>query len=60
MRKYNRPEIEALALEVIDVTSGGEKAALEMKNDTAAFGTIAGEVKVVEQNIAKMSNTWQW
>ena len=57
MKMYIKPEIEALALETVDVieTSYEEagKAALNDANVTA-------EVVVIEQQIAEMSTDWQW
>ena len=57
MKKYNKPEIETLALETVDVieTSGDTAAA----NALANKGVVA-EVKTIEENIAQMQNTWSW
>ena len=55
MKKYNTPEIEALALETIDViaTSGNLAAEEELKelgyNEATAIGDIAA-----------FGNTWSW
>ena len=58
MTKYNKPTIEALALETIDViaASGMEDAvaALEGKLDSSV------NVQEIAQNIADMKNSWSW
>ena len=65
MKKYNKPEIVALALEAVDVieTSGGEKAAAIIGKDADLMvdgkSTVA-TVQVVEQQITAMSNKWSW
>lgn len=66
MKKYNKPEIVALALEMVDVieTSGGEKAAAIIGQDSEFTGENAANapatVQVVKQQIADMSNKWSW
>ena len=56
MKKYNTPEIEALALETIDViaTSGNLAAAEELEK----LGYTA-EAKAIG-DIAAFGNTWSW
>lgn len=56
MKKYNTPEIVALALETVDVieTSGNYAAAEELGS------SITADVKVIEENIGSMSTTWSW
>ena len=57
MKKYNTPEIEALALETIDViaTSGDRAAAEALGKEYAAKAEALG-------NIATdfTTNTWSW
>ena len=64
MKKYNKPEIVALALEAVDVieTSGGEKAAAVMGQDTTIEGGAPAQknIQVIEQQITSMKNTWSW
>jgi hypothetical protein len=64
MKKYNKPEIVALALEAVDVieTSGGEKAAAVMGQDTEITGgaPVKDNIQVIEQQITAMKNTWSW
>ena len=57
MRKYNKPEIVALALETIDVieTSGTKLAA-----DSLAQQGITANVTKIEKQITEMNNTWSW
>ncbi len=58
MKKYNKPEIETLALETIDVieTSGGYAAATELGKNA----NVVADVQTIEQNIASMQSTWSW
>ena len=58
MRKYNKPEIETLALETVDVieTSGIEGTTAALK---AQQGVVATP-QTLEGNIATMSTDWQW
>lgn len=60
MKKYNKPEIETLALETVDVieTSGDTAAANALKENNK--GSVVADVKSIEENIATMSNSWQW
>ena len=56
MKKYNTPEIEALALETIDViATSGHEAAIE------ALGDVAGGKYVSEGDIADFTTgAWNW
>ena len=57
MKKYNKPEIETLALETVDVIeTSGTTAALDALKDNG----ITANVQTIEQNIAQMQNTWSW
>ena len=59
MKFYTKPEIEALALEVVDVietSAGGAKNALM----ESAGGKVTAEVQVIKEQIAEMSTDWQW
>ena len=58
MKFYSKPEIEALALETVDVieTSGAEEAQVALSEDAA----VTAEVKVIDEQISKMSTDWQW
>ena len=58
MKFYNTPEIEALALETVDVieTSGAELAKVALSGDT----DVTAEVKLIDEQISKMSTDWQW
>ena len=59
MKKYNTPEIEALALETIDViaTSGDDAAAKLLKETYDSYGEVnvqdGGELK-------NFNGTWSW
>ena len=59
MKFYSKPEIEALALEVVDVietSAEGAKNALE----NVEGGKVTAEVQVIKEQIAEMSTDWQW
>ena len=67
MKKYNKPEIVALALEAVDVieTSGGAKAAAIIGKDAdltseGVVKSAPAAIQVVEQQITAMSNKWSW
>ena len=63
MKKYNKPEIVALALEAVDVieTSGGAKAAAVIGQDADMQDKNApATIQVIEQQITSMKNTWSW
>jgi hypothetical protein len=59
MKKYNKPTIEALALETIDViaASGADVAAAELADK---LGVQPGQVKAIAQDIVDMKNQWSW
>ncbi len=58
MKFYSKPEIEALALETVDVieTSGAEMAQAALSKDA----DVDAEVKVIDEQISRMSIDWQW
>ena len=59
MKFYTKPEIEALALEVVDVietSAEGAKTALQETTD----GKVTADVAVIKEQIAEMSTDWQW
>jgi hypothetical protein len=64
MKKYNKPEIVTLALDVVDVieTSGGAKAAAVIGQDDKIEGgaPVQANIQVIEQQITAMSNKWSW
>ena len=57
MKFYTKPEIEALALEVVDVI---ETSAKDAKLELETTGKVSAEVKIVNEQIAEMSTDWQW
>lgn len=58
MKKYNKPEIETLALETVDVieTSGNGAANSALQADA----NVTATVQTIEQNIAGMDTSWSW
>lgn len=63
MKKYNTPEIEALALETIDViaTSGGDAALAQLKADGFTYDNAAAKIDAgVLSNTEKFTSTWSW
>ena len=58
MKFYSKPEIEALALETVDVIeTSGTVGAQEALQNNAKVNT---EVAVINEQIAEMSTDWQW
>jgi len=59
MRKYNKPEIVTLALDMVDVieTSAEELAANAL--ETSA-GVDANNITKIEQQITQMNDNWSW
>ena len=59
MKFYSKPEIEALALEVVDVI---ETSAVTAKDALVAenSGKVTADVQVINEQIAEMSTDWQW
>jgi len=57
MKKYNTPEIEALALETVDViASSGNRAALAELQETYNVKADATEFG----DVASLDTTWSW
>lgn len=58
MKKYNKPEIVTLALEMVDVieTSGGEYG----KAVSDAVASDGYSVQSITADINNMTNPWQW
>lgn len=61
MKKYNTPEIEALALETVDViATSGNRAALDALQNTYNV-EINDKAVVGEHNVANLLDTsWSW
>ena len=57
MKKYNKPEIVALALETVDVIATSVEALL--RTETGAFDS-AGSIQVVAEDIKAMDTSWSW
>ena len=60
MKKYNKPEIETLALDMVDVieTSGAEATAVKLESNPN-YGGVA-KAETVNQAIENMTPTWSW
>ena len=58
MKKYNKPEIVTLALDIVDVieTSGGEFAANQLTTNNADIQAVT----VIEKQVTQMNDTWHW
>ena len=59
MKFYTKPEIEALALEVVDVIETSAKVAADALTNSTG-GKVTADVKVINEQIAEMSTDWQW
>ena len=60
MKKYNTPEIVALALETVDViTNSGAVAATSALQETLGVTTQLN-ITQVEERFSQMDNLWSW
>ena len=58
MKKYNKPEIVALALETVDVIeTSGDGVGYEFATQK---GVQANNVQKISGQISEMKNTWAW
>lgn len=57
MKFYVKPEIEALALETVDVIETSAKVAAGVLESNA---NVTATVQVVSEQITEMSTEWQW
>lgn len=59
MKKYNKPEIVTLALDMVDVieTSGATVAADALVQSNP---DLDGKVTIIEKQITSMNETWHW
>lgn len=60
MKKYNRPEIEALALETIDVIATSGNVAAQAALDEQLGGEGGGKTVDIEQQLSTFETTWSW
>ena len=60
MKKYNKPEIVTLALDVVDVieTSGGSAVAVSANYAETVYSTAS--LQSIDKNITEMTDTWSW
>lgn len=58
MKFYSKPEIEALALETVDVIETSADPAT--KDALLTAGVEEENIQVINEQIASMSNDWQW
>lgn len=58
MKKYNKPEIVTLALDMVDVieTSAEELAAEELGKKLDEGATVL----IIEQQVTQMNDKWTW
>ena len=59
MKKYNKPEIVALALEMVDVieTSAVDYAAAVLAN---TGGVTSDKIRKIETQVTQMNDDWGW
>lgn len=59
MKKYNKPEIVTLALDMVDVieTSGATVAADALVQNNP---DLDGKVTIIEKQITSMNEQWHW
>lgn len=60
MKKYNTPEIVALALETVDViaTSGSNAGATALQAQLGA--TVEANITQIEERFSEMQGKWSW
>ncbi|MBE7032613.1 MAG: hypothetical protein E7406_00110 [Ruminococcaceae bacterium] len=58
MKKYNKPEIVTLALDMVDVieTSAEELAAAELATQLGSNAKIT----TIEKQVTEMNDNWSW
>lgn len=59
MKKYNKPEIETLALETVDVIAA---SAVAQTTYTAVAGAIGNDqnIKANDVTVSEFTTTWDW
>ena len=57
MKKYNKPEIVALALETVDVIAASVEQYI--RQETGAFDA-PGSIQVVANDINNLNTNWSW
>ena len=58
MKKYNKPEIEALALETVDVIAASDATTLTQQTLETAIGTTA--TYGTKQTVSQFDTGWSW
>ena len=58
MKKYNKPEIVTLALDMVDVieTSAEELAAAELASQLGS----SAKITTIEKQVTEMNDNWSW
>lgn len=59
MKFYTKPEIEALALETVDVIETSAQGAANVLKENPGVQADTN-VQVIKEQIAEMSTDWQW
>jgi len=58
MKKYNKPEIVTLALDMVDVIeTSGEEAAM---NALKGKGVEEDNITKIEKQVTQMNDEWSW
>ena len=60
MKKYNTPEIVALALETVDVITNSGIVAATNQLEAAVGTTKPLNVTQIEERFSEMNNQWSW
>lgn len=61
MKKYVKPEIEALALETIDVIATSDGYTAAAKQLVAEYGLDLAQTTQISKTLSEIkSNTWSW
>ena len=57
MKKYNKPEIVTLALDVVDVI---ETSTVANMLESSGYGAANAHIASIEENVDQMTDTWNW
>lgn len=60
MKKYNKPEIETLALETVDVIAASSVQIQTAGAVAQAIGTTTATVKDTGATLSQFTTEWQW
>ena len=60
MKKYTKPEIDALALETLDVIALSNDSRTTIEQAAGLTGAAKGQIVNGTETITKFDTSWQW